>query len=194
MTSNFGILYTNDFNRSQSFSTCWTFLFRAIYLFILVSKNPVYRDLNSRPNVSEGYEITSELPGRPAPAFNGPQNFIFVPPVKFLCPCQSHPDAQKFARFLGVGNRAQNFSTPLPKEILDSQAVTSIIAVKYLCVCVCVCFLPTRSGHQVRWTTSRGYTGGRSHRRKVTRDFPSTFLLRYVPSFFYSAIPFPRRP
>ena len=29
-------------------------------------KNPVYRGSNSRPNVSEGYEVTSELPGRPA--------------------------------------------------------------------------------------------------------------------------------
>ena len=28
-------------------------------------KNPIYRDSNSRPNVSEGYEVTSELPGRP---------------------------------------------------------------------------------------------------------------------------------
>ena len=29
-------------------------------------KNLVYRDSNSRPNLSEGYEVTSELPGRPA--------------------------------------------------------------------------------------------------------------------------------
>ena len=35
-------------------------------LFFLVRKNPVYRDSNSRPNVSKGYEVTSELPGRPA--------------------------------------------------------------------------------------------------------------------------------
>ena len=28
-------------------------------------KNAVYRDSNSRPNVSEGYQVTSELPGRP---------------------------------------------------------------------------------------------------------------------------------
>ena len=34
--------------------------------FYLVRKNTVYRDSNSRPNVSEGYEVTSELPGRPA--------------------------------------------------------------------------------------------------------------------------------
>ena len=27
-------------------------------------KKPVYGDSNSRPNVSEGYEVTSELPGR----------------------------------------------------------------------------------------------------------------------------------
>ena len=29
-------------------------------------KNPIYRDSNSRSNVSEGSEVTSELPGRPA--------------------------------------------------------------------------------------------------------------------------------
>ena len=46
-------------------------------------------------------------------------------------------------------------------------------------VCVCVCFLPIHSGHQVRWTYQAG-----SHRRKVTQDFSSTFLLRRVPSFF----------
>ena len=32
--------------------------------------------------------------------------------------------------------------------------------------------------------TSRGHTGGRSHRRKVTQDFSSTFLLRCMPLFF----------
>ena len=36
------------------------------HFFFLVRKNPVYRDSNSCPNVSEGYEVTSELPGRPA--------------------------------------------------------------------------------------------------------------------------------
>ena len=45
-------------------------------------------------------------------------------------------------------------------------------------MCV-VCFLPLYSGHQVRWTYQPG-----SHRRKVTQDFSSTFLLRCVPSFF----------
>ena len=43
---------------------------------------------------------------------------------------------------------------------------------------MCVCFLPIHSGHQVRWTYPAG-----SHRRKVTQDFPSTFL-RCVPLFF----------
>ena len=32
--------------------------------------------------------------------------------------------------------------------------------------------------------TSRGHTGGRSHRRKVTQEFSSTFFLWCVPSFF----------
>ena len=50
-----------------------------------------------------------------------------------------------------------------------------------VCVLVCmyvvrVCFLPIHSGHQVCWTYQPG-----SHRRKVTRDFSSTFSLRYVP-------------
>ena len=39
---------------------------------------------------------------------------------------------------------------------------------------VCVCFLPIHSGH--KWTYQPG-----SHRRKVTQDFLSTFLLRCVP-------------
>ena len=43
-------------------------------------------------------------------------------------------------------------------------------------LCLCVCFLPIHSGHQVRWTYPPG-----SHRRKVTKDFSSTFLLRCVP-------------
>ena len=41
----------------QSFST-WAFIF----YFIFSEKHPVYRDSNSRSNVSEGYEATSELP------------------------------------------------------------------------------------------------------------------------------------
>ena len=36
------------------------------FFFFVVSSNPIYRDSNSRRNVSEGYEVTSELPGRPA--------------------------------------------------------------------------------------------------------------------------------
>ena len=48
-----------------------------------------------------------------------------------------------------------------------------------VCVCVCVLFLPVHPGHQVRWTYQPG-----SHRRKVTQDFSSTFLLRCVPLFF----------
>ena len=39
-----------------------------------------------------------------------------------------------------------------------------------------VCFLPIYSGYQVRWTYQPG-----SHRRKVTQDFSSIFLLRCVP-------------
>ena len=34
-------------------------IFTFIYFYFLVRKNPVYRDSNSRPNVSEGYEVTN---------------------------------------------------------------------------------------------------------------------------------------
>ena len=44
---------------------------------------------------------------------------------------------------------------------------------------VCVYFLPNYYGRQVRWMYQPG-----SHRRKVTQDFSSTFLLRYMPLFF----------
>ena len=37
-----------------------------ILFYFFSEKNPVYRDSKSRPSVSEGYEVTSELPGRPA--------------------------------------------------------------------------------------------------------------------------------
>ena len=43
----------------------------------------------------------------------------------------------------------------------------------------CVCFLPIYSGRQFRWMYQLG-----SHRRKVTQDFSSTFLLRCMPLFF----------
>ena len=42
-----------------------------------------------------------------------------------------------------------------------------------------MCFLPIYSGRQACWTYQPG-----SHRRKVTRDFSSTFLLRFLPIFF----------
>ena len=45
-------------------------------------------------------------------------------------------------------------------------------------MCV-VCFLPICSGRQVRWMYQPG-----SHRRKITPDFSSTFLLRRMPLFF----------
>ena len=48
-----------------------------------------------------------------------------------------------------------------------------------VCVCVCVCFLPIHSGHRVHWTYQPG-----SHRRTVTQDSSSTFLLRCMPLFF----------
>ena len=46
-------------------------------------------------------------------------------------------------------------------------------------VCVCVCFFTIYSGRQVRWMSQPG-----SHRRKVTQDLSSTFLLQCTPLFF----------
>ena len=37
-----------------------------VFFFFFNGKNPVYRESNSRPNVSDGFEVTSELPGQPA--------------------------------------------------------------------------------------------------------------------------------
>ena len=62
---------THDFS-SKFLLRCVPFIFLARRIqrfFSLVDpeidlrKNPSYRDSNSRPNVSEGYEVTSELPG-----------------------------------------------------------------------------------------------------------------------------------
>ena len=82
---------------------------------------------NSRPNVSEGYKATSELPGRPA----------------------------------------------------------------HVCVCVCV-FSPFILDIKFVGRTSRGHTGGRSHRISHPPSFCGACL-----NFSRekdSAIPFPRRP
>ena len=61
---------------SSTVKSCWAFLF---LFFFFSQKNLVYRDSNSTPNVSEGYEVTSELPGR--------RNLNLISPPKcFLCP------------------------------------------------------------------------------------------------------------
>ena len=64
---------------------------------------------------------------------------------------------------------------------------------KQFSVCVCVCFLPIHYGRQVRWAYQPG-----SHRRKVTQDVSSTFLLRSACLNFSrekdSALSFLRRP
>ena len=48
---------------------------------------------------------------------------------------------------------------------------------------VCVCVILIYSGHQVRWMYQPG-----SHRRKITQDFSSTFLLRCMPLFLSSTV------
>ena len=47
----------------QSFSTRWAFLV-LVFRGFFSEKNPVLPGSNSRSNVSEGYMVTSELPGR----------------------------------------------------------------------------------------------------------------------------------
>ena len=51
------ILYTNDLIVLHLLG---------ILFYFIVRKSPCYRDSNTRPDVSEGYEVISELPGRPA--------------------------------------------------------------------------------------------------------------------------------
>ena len=41
------------------------YIYIYIYIYIFSEKNPVLPGSNARPNVAEGYEVTSELPGRP---------------------------------------------------------------------------------------------------------------------------------
>ena len=74
----------------------------------------------------------------------------------------SREDSQLAASLEGESSPTPVGKT-LPQLILQNQV---------LCVCV---FSPIHSGHQVRWAYQPG-----SHRRKVTHDFLSTFLLRWV--------------
>ena len=63
---------------------------------------------------------------------------------------------------------------------------------RYTCVCVCVCFFPFILDTKFVGRTSRGHTGGRSHRISHPPSFCGACL-----NFSRekdSAIPFPRRP
>ena len=95
------------------------------------------------------------------------------------------------------GRRLRSASSQQVAEVTKyvGCAVASAVAgCGELCVCVCV-FFPFILDIKFVGRASRGHTGGRSHRRKVTQDFSSTFFLRCVPSREKdSAIPFPRRP
>ena len=68
-----------------------------------------------------------------------------------------------------------------PDRVLSSRmatcrAFTLVNLFMFRAQYVCVCFLPIYSGSQVRWMHSPG-----SHRRKVTQDLSSIFLLRCMP-------------
>ena len=65
-----------------------------------------------------------------------------------------------------------------------------VLGVRIDSVCVCVCvFFPFILDIKFVGRTSRGHTGGRSHRIFHPPSFCGACLLD-----FYSAIPFPRRP
>ena len=66
----------------------------------------------------------------------------------------------------------------------DPQRGSSIVVVSHMCVCVVCVFFPFILDIKFVGRTGRGHTGGRSHRRKVTQDFSSTFFLRCAPTFF----------
>ena len=75
--------------------------------------------------------------------------------------------------FPSVGSPCFFFS---PRPCSQFGFVSFRLSCDYGCIRMCVCFLPIYSGHKVRWTYPPG-----SHRRKVTQDFSSTFLLPCVP-------------
>ena len=98
------------------------------------------------------------------------------PPHPVMLP-QSGCSRLRYPRGSGLGQRRSiSFSAGRASRCRREIRRTKV---SYQCVCVCVCFLPIHYGHQVRWTYQP-----RSHRRKVTPNFPSTLLLRCVPSFF----------
>ena len=78
----------------------------------------------------------------------------------------------------------EGLSTHVQREWSAEPFMPSILSLRTFCTAilsrwkfspptVCVlCFLPSHSGHQVRWTYQP-----RSHRRKVTQDLSSTFFL-----------------
>ena len=114
-----------------------------------------------RPN-REGSQLAASLEGEPGP----------TPAGKTL------PHSYPETRFRREGTRwyvethrllYSNRSTEKFHRACEDCAVQ--LCVYCMCVC-CVCFLPKYSVHQVRWTYQPG-----SHRRKVTQDFSSTFLL-----------------
>ena len=75
--------FNNDFH-------CSPLVGHFLFFIFLVSKNPVYRDLNSRPNVAEGYEVTSsELPGRPASTIVFSRNRLDIKERSYSFPISS---------------------------------------------------------------------------------------------------------
>ena len=71
-----------------------------------------------------------------------------------------------------------------------------VYKLRIVCVFMCV-FFPFILDLKFVACTSRGHRGGRSHRRKVTQNFSSTFCCGvrfYFSREKASAVPFPRRP
>ena len=90
-----------------------------LFFFVFSEKNPVCRESNSRPNVSEGYEVPTELPGSTGCVFCYSCSFLFVVfcvfvfffcshwslvnvPLIFFCPADHVPDWQPRSILLGM--------------------------------------------------------------------------------------------
>ena len=140
---------------------------------------------NSRPNVSEGYEVPLSYRGDRSvcflPIYSGPQ-------VRWTYQPGSHRRkvTQDFSCTFLLRCVPKFFS----REGFSSYFPSSAVKSNFVCVCVFCVFFPFIL--DVTGRTSRGHTGGRSHRISHPPSFCGACL-----NFSRekdSAIPFPRRP